>query len=253
MHVVSFPIYISRSLFEQITLSLFLHGFTRFSSSSSSIHGRRLTFLARSKPLFVLSSAQGIAESRKEKENPIFSLSFAWFLSSFLFFFIFSFTLSLCLIGVSGFFLRWCEQRKRRHTADQEEQRLSLYVSGLQRDLLRWNRRALKSLAMAPAAKKTTSPRTSLPPSSCCRADSVPVPRRASSSPGAVVSANAVQDWSVPSTDRRDDLRSKKIAAATSLIPEPSANTSSTKGLFSHFSLCFWMSCCLFTACFCEI
>ncbi|KAM0979479.1 hypothetical protein ACFX13_015612 [Malus domestica] len=80
---------------------------------------------------------------------------------------------------------------------------------------------------MASASKKTT-------PSCCFRPDSAAlVPREAApaaqTSSNAVVSASAVQDWTgvTGAEDRRDDQRPKKIAMAA-LIPEPSANASTT-------------------------
>lgn len=79
---------------------------------------------------------------------------------------------------------------------------------------------------MASASKKTSS--------SCCfHSDSAPIPREAAPAPNAVVSASVVQDWTAiaGSEDRRDDQRPKKIAMA-SLIPESSANASTT-GMFT--------------------
>ncbi|KAM6570100.1 hypothetical protein CsatB_018085 [Cannabis sativa] len=90
---------------------------------------------------------------------------------------------------------------------------------------------------MAPASKKTTGGS-----SSCCftssdsasihrdsTASSVVAVSAAPASDGAVVSANAVQDWTISSTDLRDDQRAKKMAMS-SLISE-SSTTLSTKGI----------------------
>ncbi|EXB93553.1 Putative primary amine oxidase 2 [Morus notabilis] len=81
---------------------------------------------------------------------------------------------------------------------------------------------------MASAPQKATL----LPPKAACCFPSDAVARAAvAAAPSdGVVSANAVQDWSVASSDVRDDQRAKKIAMAASLIPEPST-TVSTKGI----------------------
>ncbi|GMN45996.1 hypothetical protein TIFTF001_015198 [Ficus carica] len=86
---------------------------------------------------------------------------------------------------------------------------------------------------MATAAKKATL--LSSNKAACCfpsdsAAHSGAIVAAAAASSDGVVSANAVQDWSVASAGVRDDQRAKKIAVTASLIPEPST-TVSTKGI----------------------
>lgn len=130
-------------------------------------------------------------------------------------------------------FLRW--RGGGEHHAESAGERSLLYVSRLsEEELFRWNRRARESASMATAAKKATL--LSSNKAACCfpsdsASPSGAVVAAAAAPSDGVVSANAVQDWSVASAGVRDDQRAKKIAMTASLIPEPST-TVSTKGFF---------------------
>jgi hypothetical protein len=95
---------------------------------------------------------------------------------------------------------------------------------------------------MASAAKETTVSgsfcvNNGLPSSSSSSSSSISRAAASASAPVSASAGNAPQDWTVASTEHRDDQLGKKVAMASMIravdsLPEPSANASS-KGFLS--------------------
>ena len=115
-------------------------------------------------------------------------------------------------------------------------------------------RRAREPLAMASATKKTTVSGSfcvdNALPSSSSSSISRAAAASAASAPVSASAGNTPQDWTVASTDHRDDQLGKKVAMGSMIravdsLPEPSANASS-KGSFSvSVSVSLFVSLCI--------